>query len=139
MCPSVQLLPQGSSETSDFAPCPPVLQRYCGLVHRGTVHNYVVLSELCSCRSLLSLVTATLLGKCSSFTRSRCPAQVSLLALILATMPTDGTKYSSLISLSVYLRLQSSHISSCCLTCILSSIMQFICINHHKFNLPVGA
>ena len=36
-----------------------------------------------------------------ALSRSRCPAQVSLLALILATMSKDGTKYSSLISLSV--------------------------------------
>ena len=33
----------------------------------------VVLSDLCSCKSLRSLATATLLGKCSSFSRSRCP------------------------------------------------------------------
>ena len=82
VCPLAQLPPQGSSRN-------------------GVLSPYVVLSELCSCKSLLSLATATLLGKCSSFSRSRCPAQVSLLALILATMSNDGTKYSSLISLFV--------------------------------------
>ena len=42
----------------------------------------VALKELCSCRSFWSLAIATLLGRCVSFSRSRCPAQVSLLALI---------------------------------------------------------
>ena len=72
-----------------------------GWCNPGAVHNYVVLGELCPCRSFLSLATATLLGKCSSFSRSGCPAQVSRLALILVTMSKDGTKYPSLISVSV--------------------------------------
>ena len=62
---------------------------------------FVDLRDLCSCNPSRSLAIATLLGKCVPFSRSRCFAQVSLLALILAKISNDGTKYSSLISLFV--------------------------------------
>ena len=50
------------------------------------------------------------LGKCVPFSRSRCPAQVSLLALILVIISKDGIKINDRAQCTLKRRIENKHL-----------------------------